>query len=127
MNEQQYYIISYQYSRNNNGHICFWRPNNAGYTNDLLQAGKYSESEVKACMNYYHQGDNAVAVPVEEIERDFKIRHHVEIDHKARAKHLRRATLGILKPTNCANHPTVVVSKPEPGVLLFDPVNPLEP
>lgn len=41
-----YYIRSIEHEHPK-GIACWWRPNSRGYTNDLHQAGLYSESEAK--------------------------------------------------------------------------------
>ena len=38
-----YYIVNEAYS--NNGTACFWKPNSAGYTSNVKQAGKYTRAE----------------------------------------------------------------------------------
>jgi hypothetical protein len=44
--EMLYYIrsIEHEYPK---GIACWWRPNSRGYTNDLHQAGLYTETEAK--------------------------------------------------------------------------------
>lgn len=56
------YILSFKHQ----GHfpeLCFWRANDKGYTNNLLEAGKYTKEEVLANLDHYHSGPNSVAVP----------------------------------------------------------------
>ncbi len=45
---------------------CFWRANNAGYTNSPFAAGIYTEEEVKAKPDYYNDGYTGVAIPLTE-------------------------------------------------------------
>ncbi|WP_234734533.1 hypothetical protein [Tellurirhabdus bombi] len=96
--EQMYFIISYRYS--DNGRMMFWRPRNADYTTNLLEAGQYSEEVVRANMSYYHTGECSVAVPVEEIYERYQIRQEVRVDPDLRREHLRRAKAGILSYQN---------------------------
>lgn len=98
--ERLFYIISYRYSRR--GALTFWRPKAAGYTTNLLQAGKYTESQVLASLDYYHQGENAVAISVEELHAKFPVAQRVDLNPAEKAKHLERAkekVLDLLKPT----------------------------
>ncbi|MBO0947329.1 hypothetical protein [Fibrella forsythiae] len=95
--QRLFYIISYEHSYG--GILTFWRPNNAGYTNNPWLAGTYTESEIRADMAYYHRGeDGSVAVPVEELHEEgrYVIRQLVDANVKEKEKHLRRVKLGIL-------------------------------
>lgn len=61
--EQLYYIVSIKHTRGEK--VCFWRPNNAGYTEIINDAGKYTEEQVKSSQNYYNNFDSSIAVPCE--------------------------------------------------------------
>lgn len=64
-NEKNYHIISYKYSDANS--IVFWKANDKGYTDDLMQAGVYDEWTILSNIDHYHSGDN-IAVPIDEID-----------------------------------------------------------
>lgn len=75
----KFYKWAPMHSQKSDNHL-FYKPNNAGYTRDLKQAGKYSEDEISDCdkviktdADYrkamrnekYHR---IFAVPVDEVE-----------------------------------------------------------
>lgn len=43
---------------------CFWRPDNAGYTNFPWAAGIYTEEQVNGDPEYYNDGYNTLAIPL---------------------------------------------------------------
>jgi hypothetical protein len=43
---------------------CFWKANDAGYTNYPFNAGIYTEEQVKARPDYYNDGLSSVAIPL---------------------------------------------------------------
>jgi len=88
-----YIIVSFKHG--SNGNLCFWRPNNCGYTTDLQQAGRYTEEQVKANMNYYHDGDN-VAIEESKLLQDFKVRVHLETNYFKVRKYKKLAERGLL-------------------------------
>lgn len=45
---------------------CFWRANNAGYTEFPFAAGHYSEEQLKAHPDYYNNGISTLAIPLTE-------------------------------------------------------------
>ena len=98
-NDHRYIIVSLKYGEN--GILCFWRPNNAGYTNDLQQAGRYSEEEVRADLSYYHNGEN-VAIEETILLSDFKIRISLENNYMKVRKYKKLAKLGILSSSENA-------------------------
>ena len=57
-----FYVISVTHTNREHAYITVWRPDNKGYAWPLSWAGKYSEQEIHASLDYYHQGGN-VAVP----------------------------------------------------------------
>jgi len=58
-----FYIISVKHTRREHDYITVWRPDNNGYAWPLSWAGKYSEADVLANRDYYHCGDDTLAVP----------------------------------------------------------------
>lgn len=64
-----FYIMSLKWTSGD--HITWWRPNNAGYTSDLAQAGVYSAEQVARAPDYYNNGkkDGTLAVPTKAAER----------------------------------------------------------
>lgn len=63
----EYFIISLKWSVGEN-HIVFWRPEAAGYTIDIDQAGRYTQEQLDRDPRYYDDGKNTLAVPCAEIE-----------------------------------------------------------
>ena len=70
--EKKYIVISLKHGHQ--GLLCFWRPNSRGYTNNLNEAGRYSEDEIKNHLNYYHDGVDNIAVEEEKLLIDFRQR-----------------------------------------------------
>lgn len=62
--EELYYIASLRHTRKADDFITFWRADNAGYAWPLQWAGQYNRASVEAEMDYYHNGDRSIAVPV---------------------------------------------------------------
>lgn len=58
---KEYYILSLKWS-NGKETYAWWGPDNSGYTNDLNQAGIYTEEQLKSRPLYYK---NTSTVPVE--------------------------------------------------------------
>lgn len=57
----KYVIYSRKHTR---GIVTWWRPNRAGYTQDLRQAGRYTlKQALKICMGHE---DETVAIPLKE-------------------------------------------------------------
>jgi hypothetical protein len=46
--------------------LCWWRPNNSGYTYFLEAAGRYSREMVEKKASYYNNGET-LAIPVKEV------------------------------------------------------------
>ena len=90
---RRYIIVSFKHGQN--GNLCFWRPNDAGYTNDFQQAGRYTEEQVRANMSYYHNGDN-VAIEEEKLLSDFKMRVHFDTNYLKVRKYKKLAERGLL-------------------------------
>lgn len=63
-----YYLVSVKHTRRDQKYIAFWRPDNCGYAWPLSWAGKYTEEQIKAKPDYYHNGDCTFAVPCELID-----------------------------------------------------------
>ena len=38
------------------GRLVWWRPDDSGYTTNLLEAGRYAEEKVKEIESYYNNG-----------------------------------------------------------------------
>ena len=62
---KEYYVISLKWTRADN--ICFWRPDNAGYTEYLDEAGIYTEEQINGAKTYYCNAIDTVAVEKEQI------------------------------------------------------------
>lgn len=63
--EEGFYILSTKYSEGD--YMTWWRPNNAGYTTRLDDAGVYTAEQVKAHPGYYNNGERTEAIPVSEV------------------------------------------------------------
>ncbi|WP_461080011.1 hypothetical protein [Spirosoma flavus] len=100
--EKLFYVISYTHS--SKGVLTFWGPNNAGYTTNVRRAGKYTESKIRENLSYYHQGENAVAISVEELHSRFKISENVWNNYDEKSKHMERVKLKILSESELDSH-----------------------
>lgn len=64
---RDYYIMSLNHSPAD-GCALWWGANDAGYTKNLLNAGRYSEEKVKEMAWYYNDGTATRAVRCDEVE-----------------------------------------------------------
>ena len=71
----EYYILSLKNSPAD-GCALWWCPDNAGYTKNLLRAGKYTHQEVTEHASYYNNGETTKAVPCDEVEPE--VMHSVD-------------------------------------------------
>jgi hypothetical protein len=60
MPTKAYVILSLNHSDKDS--LCFWRPDNSGYTTNPWQAGIYTEEQVKGDPEYYNDGYNTIAI-----------------------------------------------------------------
>lgn len=58
-----FYVVSLKHTRRDSKYITVWRPEDKGYAWPLSWAGKYSEADILAGRDYYHRGDDTLAVP----------------------------------------------------------------
>lgn len=72
---KQFYVVSLKHTHK--GILCFWGPNDAGYTENLFHAGIYTEDQIKASESYYNNEDN-FPVEVEKVRLLFSSFLHVE-------------------------------------------------
>jgi hypothetical protein len=63
-----YYIVSLKWTRRDSAYITVWRPHDNGYAWPLSWAGKYTNAQVAATPDYYHNGSSTVAVPCEVLD-----------------------------------------------------------
>jgi len=63
----EYFVLSLKWTVGSD-YIVFWRPNNAGYTVDIQQAGRYSQEQIINNPTYYDNGTSTLAVPCGEVE-----------------------------------------------------------
>lgn len=75
-----FYVISHKWTKQ--GVYCFWGPNDAGYTNDLKYAWKYSKEQIDASFSYYNNDDN-MAIPCAYINTHFRTITHIEVNKQA--------------------------------------------
>lgn len=66
--ETEYYILSLKWTRGPDEMVTWWRPENKGYCWHLDQAGRYSEAEVAAHLDYYNSGYATAAVPCDVVD-----------------------------------------------------------
>lgn len=64
---REYYILSLNHSPAD-GCALWWGANDAGYTKNLLTAGRYSEDRVTELAWYYDDGTATRAVPCDTVE-----------------------------------------------------------
>ncbi len=103
--ERMFYIISYTYSER--GILMFWGANNAGYTTNIRKAGRYPESKIRGNMSYYHQGDNATAVPVAEVhDGRYQVSENVWLNHNEAHRLRKRVAAGVLSDEELQPNPT---------------------
>jgi hypothetical protein len=101
--EPLYYLASFQHGRWG-GCVIWWKPNNCGYTNDLEQAGIYTQSQIDAHRSYYDNGDT-VPVPVSFVLNKCRIRRMVDAGDSANrtfhsAEKLRAALIPVIVVDN---------------------------
>jgi hypothetical protein len=58
-----FYIVSVKHTRREHEYITVWRPEAKGYAWPLSWGGRYSQAEIEASRDYYHRGDDTLAVP----------------------------------------------------------------
>lgn len=59
------YIVSVKHTRREHAYITVWRPDAKGYAWPLSWAGRYTVEQIRAEPDYYHRGDDSIAVPCE--------------------------------------------------------------
>ncbi|TCK44022.1 hypothetical protein B0G84_2370 [Paraburkholderia sp. BL8N3] len=62
MTERKFYVVSVKWSKRDEPHVIFWRPDAKGYSCPLPWSGLYDESEIRAHLGYYNTGCDAIAV-----------------------------------------------------------------
>lgn len=65
---KEYFVLSVNHTTRESRFILLWNPNNAGYCNRLHVAGRYTEDQIRAGLNYYNNGCDTIAVPCEVLE-----------------------------------------------------------
>lgn len=68
----EYYILSIRHSPAD-GCAIWWRPKCAGYTTNLLEAGRYTEAEVEADKQYFNDGKATRAVKCGSVEAAIRL------------------------------------------------------
>lgn len=63
MAEREFFILSVGHTTRSNPYIILWAPNDAGYRGRVETAGRYTETEVMAQLDYYNNGCDTVAIP----------------------------------------------------------------
>jgi hypothetical protein len=67
-----YYILSMKHSPAD-GCAIWWRPKCAGYTTNLLEAGRYNSSEVFGNPEYFNNGESTIAVKCASVEAAIRL------------------------------------------------------
>ena len=62
----EFYVLALRLS--NATYWRWWRPRNSGYTDDLDQAGRYSERDIREAPDYYNDGVQTRAIPCEVVD-----------------------------------------------------------
>lgn len=57
------YVVSLKHTKRDDAYITVWRPDAKGYAWPLSWAGQYNQAQVLAERDYYHRGDDTLAVP----------------------------------------------------------------
>lgn len=60
----EYFILSLKHSKRRDGVLTWWAPDNKGYQLVLTRAGKYPRSLVEKEPEYYNNGQDTLAIPV---------------------------------------------------------------
>lgn len=63
----KFYILSLKWSYNK-GNYVWWRPDNNGYTENINEAGVYTEEKINSNPRYY-RNTHTYPVPVEVVEK----------------------------------------------------------
>lgn len=71
-----FFIMSIKWTRGER--VTWWRPDNAGYTDDLMQAGRYPRAEVEKASSYYDNKWSTLAIPCEAALKASRTRVHVD-------------------------------------------------
>lgn len=68
MSEREYFVLSIAHTQRRSSYITLWAPDDSGYRGRMATAGRYTESQIKACLGYYNDGENTIAVPCDVLE-----------------------------------------------------------
>lgn len=60
-----FYVISLKWTKRDTPYITVWRPNDCGYAWPLSWAGRYEEDTILGNREYYHRGDDTMAIACE--------------------------------------------------------------
>jgi hypothetical protein len=63
-----FYIASMKWTPRGQAYITFWRPNDCGYAWPLSWAGKYDRATVLESLDYYHNGQESIAVACDAVD-----------------------------------------------------------
>lgn len=63
-----YYIVAINKTMPGDPYVCFWRPDNGGYSCPLSWSGKYTAEKVQTYPGYYHNGEGTLAVRCEVVD-----------------------------------------------------------
>lgn len=63
----KYLILSIKWSPSRSGYAVWWRAKNNGYTEDINQAGRYTQEQIDAQPDYYNDSRHTFAVLEDEV------------------------------------------------------------
>lgn len=64
---QKYYILCLKRSHPE-GLLWWWKPRSHGHTQDLTEAGVYTQEQLNARPHYFNDGQTTKAIPVERVQ-----------------------------------------------------------
>ena len=98
-----YYILSMKHSPAD-GCAIWWRPKCAGYTTNLLEAGRYTEAQVTEEPEYFNDGTCTRAVKCAAVEVAIRL----TVDWNVMLKAMKPQNVALCQPASAVRHSTGV-------------------